>query len=105
MTWSASSSHSSLPSLTCESIRPRNWNVRCPRRKRYRCCQRCLVAAKHTQLKRPMLVNADFSRRVVIAPEDYRWIASPRGEVERMMLDRLGGEEARATSIVRYPSA
>jgi anti-sigma factor ChrR (cupin superfamily) len=52
-----------------------------------------------------MLVNADFSRRVVIAPEDYRWIASPRGEVERMMLDRLGGEEARATSIVRYPSA
>lgn len=49
-----------------------------------------------------MLVNADFSRRVIITPADYRWIASPQGGVERMMLDRLGGERARATSMVRY---
>lgn len=49
-----------------------------------------------------MLVNADFSRTVVITPEQYRWVASPQAGVERMMLDRIGGEKARATSIVRY---
>lgn len=52
-----------------------------------------------------MLVNPDFSRRVVITPEQYRWFASPQDGVERMMLDRLGGEQARATSIVRYAKA
>lgn len=52
--------------------------------------------------KMPMLVNADFSRRAIVAPDQYRWIASPQAGVERVMLDRLGGEKARATSIVRY---
>ena len=47
-------------------------------------------------------LNADFSQRVVIRPEDYRWVASPMAGVERMMLDRIGDEVARATSIVRY---
>lgn len=49
-----------------------------------------------------MLVNADFSRRVMIAPHEYRWVASPQAGVERMMLDRVGAEHARATSVVRY---
>jgi anti-sigma factor ChrR (cupin superfamily) len=49
-----------------------------------------------------MLVNADFSRRATVAPGQYRWVRSPQGDVERVMLDRLGGEKARATSIVRY---
>lgn len=49
-----------------------------------------------------MLVNADFSRSAVIAPDEYRWVGSPQDGVERMMLDRLGGEKARATSLVRY---
>lgn len=49
-----------------------------------------------------MLVNADFSRRVSIKPEDYHWVASPQVGVERVLLDRVGGEVARATSIVRY---
>ncbi len=49
-----------------------------------------------------MYVNADFSRRAVVTPDDYTWVASPQTGVERMMLDRLGGEQARATSIVRY---
>lgn len=49
-----------------------------------------------------MLVNADFSRRASLTPEDYRWVASPQVGVERVMLDRVGGEVARATSIVRY---
>src|SRR5690625_3089025 len=49
-----------------------------------------------------MLVNADFSRRVVVTPQQYHWVASPQSGVERVMLDRVGGEKARATSIVRY---
>ena len=49
-----------------------------------------------------MLVNADFSLPVFIAPERHRWLASPQGGVERMMLDRIGAEQARATSLVRY---
>jgi anti-sigma factor ChrR (cupin superfamily) len=47
-------------------------------------------------------LNADFSQRVVIRPEDYRWVDSPMPGVERMMLDRIGDEVARATSLVRY---
>jgi anti-sigma factor ChrR (cupin superfamily) len=49
-----------------------------------------------------MLINADFSRSVVVEPAQYEWIASPQAGVERMMLDRIGAEQARATSIVRY---
>lgn len=49
-----------------------------------------------------MRINADFTRRVVIRPADYRWVDSPMPGVERMMLDRIGDEVARATSLVRY---
>ena len=49
-----------------------------------------------------MQVNADFSARVVVLPEDYNWVASPAAGVERMMLDRVGSEVARATTIVRF---
>ncbi|MBF7140949.1 MULTISPECIES: cupin domain-containing protein [Pseudomonas] len=49
-----------------------------------------------------MLVNADFTRPAVVAVEDYHWVASPQAGVERVMLDRVGAEKARATSIVRY---
>lgn len=49
-----------------------------------------------------MFVNADFSRRAIVASHQYQWVASPQDGVERVMLDRLGGEQARATSIVRY---
>jgi len=47
-------------------------------------------------------INADFSQRAVITPEDYQWVDSPMPGVERMMLDRIGNEVARATTIVRY---
>lgn len=47
-------------------------------------------------------INADFSERVVIRPEDYEWVPSPSVGVERMMLDRIGDEVARATSLVRF---
>ncbi|MFS1702428.1 cupin domain-containing protein [Alteromonas sp. AMM-1] len=49
-----------------------------------------------------MKINGDFSQRVVIKPEDYAYVPSPLPGVTRMMLDRVGGEVARATSIVRY---
>ena len=51
------------------------------------------------------LVNADFSRRVVIATDEMPWIPSPQAGVERRLLDRIGGEVARATSLVRYAPA
>lgn len=47
-------------------------------------------------------INADFTERVVIKPQDYQWVSSPMPGVERMMLDRVGEESGRATSIVRY---
>jgi anti-sigma factor ChrR (cupin superfamily) len=50
----------------------------------------------------PMLINADFSRRAIVLPHEYQWVASPQSGVERVMLDRIGEEKARATSIVRY---
>jgi len=48
------------------------------------------------------LLNADFEQRVVIATDQLPWVASPQAGVERRMLDRIGGEVARATSLVRY---
>lgn len=49
-----------------------------------------------------MEINADFSERVVVHTEDQPWIPSPMKGVDRRMLDRIGEEVARATSIVRY---
>ncbi len=49
-----------------------------------------------------MLINADFSTRVVLRPDELSWTPSPMPGVERKMLDRVGDEVARATSIVRY---
>lgn len=49
-----------------------------------------------------MELNADFSKSVIVRPEDNEWVASPMPGVDRMMLDRIGEEVARATSIVRY---
>ena len=49
-----------------------------------------------------MELNADFSRRAVVHAARLPWVASPMAGVERRMLDRIGAEVARATSIVRY---
>jgi anti-sigma factor ChrR (cupin superfamily) len=46
-------------------------------------------------------IRADFSQRVVVSPEAESWVPSPTAGVERKMLDRVGDEIARATSIVR----
>lgn len=51
------------------------------------------------------LVNAEFAQRVVIATDTLPWIPSPQAGVERRLLDRIGSEVARATSLVRYAKA
>jgi anti-sigma factor ChrR (cupin superfamily) len=49
-----------------------------------------------------MELNADFSKRAVVHATRVPWVPSPIAGVERRMLDRIGEEVARATSIVRY---
>lgn len=49
-----------------------------------------------------MNINADFDVRVLVHGDELDWVASPMPGVDRRMLDRIGDEVARATSIVRY---
>lgn len=49
-----------------------------------------------------MNLNDDFTQRVVAHATDAEWAASPLPGVTRRLLDRVGGEVARATSVVRY---
>jgi len=49
-----------------------------------------------------MDVNANFDQRVVVHSEQIDWVDSPIAGVQRRMLDRIGDEVARATSIVKY---
>lgn len=49
-----------------------------------------------------MKVNEDFGARAAVHADEVEWVPSPMPGVERKMLDRIGGEVARATSIVRY---
>jgi anti-sigma factor ChrR (cupin superfamily) len=49
-----------------------------------------------------MNLNSAFDQRVVLFTRDATWSLSPAPGVERRMLDRVGGEIARAKRIVRY---
>lgn len=49
-----------------------------------------------------MEINADLGMRAVSDTGTLPWVASPLKGVHRRMLDRDGGEVARATSLVRY---
>jgi anti-sigma factor ChrR (cupin superfamily) len=49
-----------------------------------------------------MELNADFTKRAVVHGAAISWQASPMPGVDRKMLDRIGDEVARATTIVRY---
>ena len=49
-----------------------------------------------------MRINADFSQAAIVDRSKAKWISSPESGVDRIMLDRIGDEVARATSIVRY---
>jgi hypothetical protein len=49
-----------------------------------------------------MDLNADFTKRAVVHGAKTEWVPSPMKGVDRRMLDRIGDEVARATTIVRY---
>lgn len=49
-----------------------------------------------------MLINADLTQRAVADTHALPWTPSPLPGVDRKLLERDGGEVARATSIVRY---
>src|SRR5262252_7233867 len=49
-----------------------------------------------------MNLNSDFGARAAIHAARLDWTPSPIPGVDRRMLDRIGDEVARATSIVRY---
>lgn len=49
-----------------------------------------------------MEINANFDERAAVHAARLDWVPSPIAGVERRMLDRIGEEKARATSLVRY---
>ena len=49
-----------------------------------------------------MRINDDLSRPAIVHAAKLDWVPSPAAGVDRRMLFRIGGEVARATSIVRY---
>jgi anti-sigma factor ChrR (cupin superfamily) len=49
-----------------------------------------------------MEILADFEKRAIVHSTALAWLTSPMPGVDRRPLDRVGGEVARATSIVRY---
>src|SRR3970040_124970 len=48
------------------------------------------------------MLNTNFSARAVVNTLTAPWQASPAALVQRQLIERDGGEVARATSIVRY---
>src|SRR5262249_31416035 len=53
--------------------------------------------------RRPVMkLNSDFGARAAVHAARWDWTPSPTPGVDRRMLDRIGDEVARATSIVRY---
>ena len=49
-----------------------------------------------------MRINDELSKPVFVHAGKMDWVASPSAGVDRRMLFRIGGEVARATSVVRY---
>jgi anti-sigma factor ChrR (cupin superfamily) len=47
-------------------------------------------------------LNVDWTERCVVDSSQLLWLPSPSAQVHRKLLERDGGEVARATSIVRY---
>ncbi|REJ85526.1 MAG: cupin [Acidobacteria bacterium] len=52
-----------------------------------------------------MQLNDDFTKAVLLHTEELEWSPSPMPGVSRRLLDRIGDEVARATSVVRYAPA
>lgn len=55
-----------------------------------------------TAAQPPIRLNADFSQPALMRATEAEWSPSPSPGVTRRMLDRVGGEKARVTSVVRY---
>lgn len=49
-----------------------------------------------------MRINDDMEKTLAVRSSEIEWVPSPAAGVDRRMLFRIGGEVARATSIVRY---
>ncbi len=49
-----------------------------------------------------MCLNSDLHTRAVVDTDALSWVPSPVAGVERRLIERDGGEVARATSMVRY---
>ena len=74
---------------------------------KHRCHQQQKTQRDAKQVQRlstikSMDLHADLAQRVALDTTALSWTPSPIAGVERRMLDRLGAELARATSIVRY---
>jgi hypothetical protein len=54
------------------------------------------------QQKKHMKINANFQRFAACHFDAVKYIPSPSYGVNRFMLDRIGNEKARATTIVQY---
>ena len=67
-------------------------------------CELLLSQTIDAGLKTKTVEQRDLDQ-VVVDTTAMEWIASPAAGVERKMLDRDGGEVARATSLVRYAPA
>ena len=71
----------------------------------HRCHQQQTAQRDTKQVQRlstieSMDLHADLAQRVALDTTALPWTPSPMAGVERRMLDRLGAEVARATSIV-----
>ncbi|MBT6093524.1 MAG: cupin [Rhodospirillaceae bacterium] len=49
-----------------------------------------------------MRLNANFDQTAQVFDAENAWVPSPMAGVERKMLDRIGDEVARATTVVRF---
>ena len=49
-----------------------------------------------------MNIHSDFTQRIVLDTESMPWQETPTSGVTRKMLDRIGDEVARATTVVQY---
>lgn len=65
---------------------------------------RKLSIVERKLIKITLDLNARFDQPVLVHAAQQAWVDSPSPGVQRRMLDRVGAELARATSIVRYAS-
>lgn len=60
------------------------------------------MMSQQTASQVPISLFADLSQPADVDTQALDWVASPMSGVERRMIERDGGEVARATSLVRY---